>query len=105
MKRWITSRITLLVLAAPVLTAVVTWEMDPAHSSFQLKVRHLMVSNVMRDFGKSRGVVVTDDKDITKLKVEVAIDAGPLIQVTFSGTNTYEGLTETCPASLALWGG
>jgi len=30
----------------------------------------------MGDFGKSRGVVVIDDIDITKLKVELTIDAG-----------------------------
>ena len=75
MKRYITLMITLLILAAPVLTYAVTWEMDPAHSSFQFKVRHMTVSNVKGDFSKSRGVVVIDDKDITQLRVEVAIDA------------------------------
>jgi polyisoprenoid-binding protein YceI len=76
MKRYITPIITLFVLATPVLTGAVTWEMDPAHSSFQFMVRHLTVSNVKGDFGKSRGVVVMDDKGITKLKVEVTIDTG-----------------------------
>jgi len=76
MKRYITPMIALFVLAAPVFTYAVTWEMDPAHSSFQFKVRHLTVSNVKGDFGKSRGVVVIDDKDITQLRLEVTIDAG-----------------------------
>jgi len=75
MKRYITPMIALFVLAAPVFTYAVTWEMDPAHSSFQFKVRHLTVSNVKGDFGKFRGVVVIDDKDITRLRVEVTIDA------------------------------
>ena len=75
MKRYITPMIVLFVLAVPVFTDAATWEMDPAHSSFQFKVRHLTVSNVKGDFGKFRGVVMIDDKDITKLKVEVAIDA------------------------------
>jgi polyisoprenoid-binding protein YceI len=67
--------IALLVLAVPVFTHAVTWEMDPAHSSFQFKVRHLTVSNVKGDFTKSRGVVMIDDQDITQLKVEVAVEA------------------------------
>lgn len=75
MKRYITLMIGLFVLAVPVLTHAATWEMDPAHSSFQFKVRHLTVSNVSGDFSKSRGVVMIDDKDITQLRVEVTIDA------------------------------
>jgi polyisoprenoid-binding protein YceI len=75
MKRYITLMIGLFVLAVPVLTYAATWEMDPAHSSFQFKVRHLMVSNVSGDFSKSRGVVMIDEKDITQLRVEVTIDA------------------------------
>jgi len=75
MKRCITLMMGLFVLAVPVFAYAVTWEIDPAHSSFQFKVRHLTVSNVKGDFSKSRGVVVIDDKDITQLRVEVAIDA------------------------------
>ncbi len=74
MKRYITPMIALLALAAPVFTHAVTWEVDPTHSSFQFKVRHMTVSNVKGDFGKSRGVVTIDDKDITQTKVEVAIE-------------------------------
>jgi polyisoprenoid-binding protein YceI len=75
MKRYIAPMIGLFVLAVPVFTHAVTWEMDPAHSSFQFKVRHMTVSNVKGDFGKLRGVVIIDDKDITQMKVEVAIEA------------------------------
>jgi len=35
----------------------------------------MTVSNVKGDFSKSRGVVTIDDKDITQMKVEVAIEA------------------------------
>jgi len=66
---------TLFVLAVPVFTHAVTWEMDPAHSSFQFKVRHMTVSSVKGDFSKFRGVVIIDDKDITQMKVEMAIEA------------------------------
>jgi len=75
MKRYITPMITLFILAAPVFTHAVTWEMDPAHSSFQFKVRHMTVSSVKGDFSKFRGVVMIDDKDIIQMKVEVAIEA------------------------------
>ena len=59
----------------PVSSHAATWQIDPDHSSFQFKVRHLMVSNVKGNFTKSKGVVTIDDKDITNLKVEVTIDA------------------------------
>ncbi|HUL22578.1 MAG TPA: YceI family protein [Thermodesulfobacteriota bacterium] len=75
MERYITPMMTLFVLAVPVFTHAVTWEMDPAHSSFQFKVRHMTVSSVKGDFSKFRGVVIIDDKDITQMKVEMAIEA------------------------------
>ena len=78
MKRYITPVIALLVLFIPVFTYAATWQMDPDHSSFQFKIRHLTVSNVKGDFSKSRGVVVTDDQNITHLKVEVFIDAASI---------------------------
>jgi polyisoprenoid-binding protein YceI len=78
MKRYITPAIVLLVLFIPVFTYAATWQMDPDHSSFQFKIRHLTVSNVKGDFSKSRGVVMIDDQNITHLKVEVFIDAASI---------------------------
>lgn len=52
-----------------------TWQIDPDHSSFQFKVRHLMVSNVKGDFTKVRGMVTIDEQSIADLKVDIAIDA------------------------------
>jgi polyisoprenoid-binding protein YceI len=75
MKRSITPMMTLFFLAIPILTYAATWQMDPAHSSFQFKIRHLTVSNVKGDFSKFQGAVIIDDQNITHLKVEVAIDA------------------------------
>jgi polyisoprenoid-binding protein YceI len=74
MKRYITPMIALFVLFVPFFTDAATWQIDPDHSSFQFKVRHLTVSNVKGDFSKTRGLVTMDDKDITNLKVEVIID-------------------------------
>lgn len=75
MKRYIVPMIALFVLAIPVLTYTATWQMDPDHSSFQFKIRHLTVSNVKGDFSKLKGVVMIDDQDIARLKIEVVIDA------------------------------
>lgn len=75
MKRYLIPFILWLILATPVFTFAATWEMDPAHSSFQFKIRHLTVSNVKGDFNKFRGLVMIDDQKITQLKAEISIDA------------------------------
>jgi polyisoprenoid-binding protein YceI len=75
MKRYITPMVALFFLVVPILSDAATWQMDPAHSSFQFKIRHLTVSNVKGDFNKVQGVAIINDQDLTHLKVEVAIDA------------------------------
>ena len=64
----------MLFFTLPILSHAATWQIDPDHSSFQFKVRHLMVSNVKGDFTKSKGVVTIDDKDVSNLKIELTID-------------------------------
>lgn len=61
--------------AAPALAAETRWEIDPVHSVAQFKVRHLMVSHVRGQLGRVTGVVFIDDKDLTRSRVEVTIDA------------------------------
>ena len=75
MKHCFTLLLTWLVLTTPVIADAATWQIDPDHSSLQFKVRHLTVSNVKGDFSKAKGVVTLDDQDITKLTVELTIDA------------------------------
>ncbi len=75
MKRYIVPMIALFVLANPVFSYAASWHMDPDHSSFQFKIRHLTVSNVKGDFNKAKGIVMIDDQNIADLKVEVTIDA------------------------------
>jgi len=75
MKRYITLTIALFILFVPFFTDAATWQIDPDHSSFQFKIRHLTVSNVKGDFSKARGLVTMDDKNITNLMVELTIDA------------------------------
>ncbi|HVO24208.1 MAG TPA: YceI family protein [Candidatus Margulisiibacteriota bacterium] len=51
-----------------------TFEIDPAHTSAQFAVRHLMVSTVRGTLGKVTGTVSLDDADVTKSTVEATID-------------------------------
>jgi polyisoprenoid-binding protein YceI len=52
-----------------------TWDVDAAHSSAHFKVRHLMVSYVRGELGPISGSIVIDDKDLTRSRVDVTIDA------------------------------
>src|ERR1700694_528183 len=51
-----------------------TWEIDPVHTSAQFTVKHMMVTNVRGEFGKTTGVVQLDDKNLAKSSVEASID-------------------------------
>jgi polyisoprenoid-binding protein YceI len=75
MRRYITPMMAWFFLVVPILSDAATWQMDPGHSSFQFKIRHLTVSNVKGDFSKFQGVAIIDDQDVTQLEVEVTIDA------------------------------
>src|SRR5215813_1668823 len=55
-----------------------TWNIDPAHSAAQFKVRHMMISNVKGEFTQISGKLELDGTDITKSKVEASIDAATI---------------------------
>lgn len=79
MKRNIWIGFAILVLAVPALAFGSSWQIDPGHSSFQFKVRHMMVSNVRGDFGKmTKGVISLDDQDVSSIKAEVIIEAASI---------------------------
>ena len=65
----------ILTLAFASIAGAATWNIDPAHSTAQFKVKHLMVSNVTGGFGKVSGVVNFDTADLTKSTIEATIDA------------------------------
>lgn len=65
-----------LAASAPALAS--DWEIDPAHSTAQFSVRHMMVSTVRGQFQKVSGVASLDDKDLTRSKVEVTIDVASI---------------------------
>ena len=58
--------------------AVTTWELDPAHSHAQFKVRHMMISNVKGEFTKLSGSMKLDTGDLTRSSVEVTADAASI---------------------------
>jgi polyisoprenoid-binding protein YceI len=55
-----------------------TWNLDPAHSSAQFKVRHMMISNVKGEFHGIKGSLALDSSDITKSSVEATIDVSTI---------------------------
>ena len=65
-------------LALPAAATAATWDLDPAHTSVQFSVRHLMVSNVRGEFGKVSGTVQADEADPTRSKIEAEIDAASI---------------------------
>ena len=75
MKRTLLTCFLILWLSIPILAFGATYQIDPDHSSFQFKVRHMTVSNVRGEFKKVKGVVSIDGNDLTGLKVEVTLDA------------------------------
>jgi polyisoprenoid-binding protein YceI len=75
--RLVPSVVALLAFVAPVL-AESTWEIDPAHSSVQFSVRHLMISNVRGEFGSFKGTAHVDDANLGKSVVEATIDAASI---------------------------
>ena len=62
----------LLPLAASAETT--TWTLDPVHSSSSFAVKHLVVTTVHGQFGKTTGTVQIDEQDPTKSKAEATID-------------------------------
>ena len=55
-----------------------TWKIDPAHSSAQFVVRHMMITNVRGGFSGVQGTVVYDPADHNASSVDVTIDKNTL---------------------------
>ncbi|MDC0709875.1 YceI family protein [Stigmatella sp. ncwal1] len=74
MKMLLKSVITAAALAVPSIAAATTWDIDPAHSSAQFTVTHMLITKVKGEFGKVTGTVNLDDKDASKSTVAASID-------------------------------
>jgi polyisoprenoid-binding protein YceI len=55
-----------------------TYQIDPAHTHAQFKVRHLMVSNVKGDFDKVHGTVEFDEANPSASSINVTIDVSSI---------------------------
>jgi len=64
-------------LATPQI-ATTTWNIDPAHSVAEFKVKHMMISNVKGQFAKVTGSLTLDESDLTKSKVTASIEANSI---------------------------
>ena len=54
--------------------ATTTWKLDPAHSSAEFKVKHMMISNVKGSFNGLSGTLSEHATDATLSSVEASID-------------------------------
>src|ERR1700724_3134808 len=67
-------------LATPQTTTATTttWNIDPAHTVAEFKVKHMMISNVKGQFAKVTGVLSLDESDLTDSRVEALIEAASI---------------------------
>jgi polyisoprenoid-binding protein YceI len=59
-------------------TSTTTWNIDPAHSVAEFKVKHMMISNVKRQFAKVTGALTRDESVLTNSKVQAVIEAASI---------------------------
>jgi polyisoprenoid-binding protein YceI len=78
MRRHLAFTFIAMTLAVPAAGKASVWEIDPAHTSAQFAIRHLMVSTVRGDFRKVSGKVNLDDQDVTKSTVDATIDVASI---------------------------
>ena len=55
-------------------SATTTWNIDPAHSAAEFKVKHMMISNVRGKFSGISGTLHRFEADHTRSTLEVSID-------------------------------
>lgn len=63
---------------APPQTSTTTWNIDPAHSTAEFKVKHMMIANVKGQFSKVSGVLTLDESDLANSRVEASIEAASI---------------------------
>jgi polyisoprenoid-binding protein YceI len=55
-------------------TMKTTYKIDPAHSSAQFTVRHMMITNVRGSFSGVQGTIVYDAENPTESSIEAVVD-------------------------------
>jgi polyisoprenoid-binding protein YceI len=59
-------------------TTATTWNIDPAHTVAEFKVKHMMIANVKGHFPKVSGVLVRDESGPANDRVEATIEAASI---------------------------
>jgi polyisoprenoid-binding protein YceI len=59
-------------------TSSITWNIDPAHSHAEFKVKHMMISNVKGSLSGITGTLVEDTADPGRSQIDASIDIGTL---------------------------
>ena len=59
-------------------TSTTTWNIDPAHSVAEFKVKHMMISNVKGQFSKLSGTLSLDESGHHNSRVEVSAEAASI---------------------------
>jgi polyisoprenoid-binding protein YceI len=57
---------------------VTTWNIDPAHSAAEFKVKHMMISNVKGSFRGLKGMLTLDESDPTRSSISANVDVATL---------------------------
>jgi polyisoprenoid-binding protein YceI len=55
-----------------------TYKIDPAHSSAQFSIRHMMITNVRGGFSGLQGAIVYDPNDLSQSSIEAVIDTATI---------------------------
>lgn len=58
--------------------ATQSWDIDGSHTTAKFKVRHLGISNVYGQITGAKGTLKSDDKDATKLAMDVTLDVATI---------------------------
>ena len=56
----------------------IVYQIDPAHSAAQFKVRHMMIANVKGEFSKVSGTVTYDPADPSAAQIQTTVDASSI---------------------------
>src|SRR5579862_8964223 len=54
------------------------WNIDPAHSAAEFKVKHMMIANVKGHFSKVSGALTFDESNLSNSHVEASIEAASI---------------------------
>jgi polyisoprenoid-binding protein YceI len=60
------------------LATVTTWNLDPAHSAAEFKVKHMMISNVKGSFRGLKGALTLDEANPARSSIRATVDVNTL---------------------------